>query len=316
MPSWPGWRGTGGPVAPADATTPTAREVTPSGIAECVANVSEGRSESVLEALAATCGPALLDLHRDPDHHRSVFTLAASLDELEASAGRLAAECVARIDLREHDGVHPRLGALDVAPFVALDPADLPMAAEAARRFAQWVGDALEVPAFLYDAADPEGRSLPEVRHEAFATRPPDTGPRQPHVTAGAVAVGARRVLVAVNCDLGSDDLEQARAVARAVRGSSGGLPGVRALGFYLASERRTQVSMNLIDLHATGLEAACAAVRAEARRAGTELARVELVGLLPGEELTRCSEGFLASSSIDASMTIEARLAARDRAL
>lgn len=273
---------------------------------ECVANVSEGRDTAVLDALAVACGPALLDVHTDPDHHRSVLTMAGAPDLVEDAARRLARACVARIDVSRHEGVHPRLGALDVVPFVALDPTPPDVAVGAARRFAGWLEEALRVPPLLYGDADPGGRSLPDVRRQ---------GSDRPHPTAGTTAVGARPLLVAVNCDLATPDVEVARAVATAVRGRDGGLPGVRALGFFLASRDRAQVSMNLVDLEATGMEAACEAVRAEAGARGTDVARVELVGLLPAAELDRCSEEFRARAGLDTSVTIEARLAARETA-
>lgn len=285
------------------------------GVLECVANVSEGRDPGVIEALAVAAEPVLLDVHSDADHHRSVLTFAGDPAAVEDAARRLAGACVERIDLSSHDGVHPRLGALDVVPFVALDSRDAGVAVGAARDFAAWLADAHAVPTFLYDQADPQGRSLPETRRDAFGPRLPDFGPHQPHATAGATAVGARPPLVAVNCELATGDVEVARAVAEAVRGRDGGLPGVRALGFGLPARARAQVSMNLVDLGATGLEAACTAVRLRAAEAGTEVARVELVGLVPVAELERCGDEFRAWAGLSASQTIEARLAAREAA-
>jgi glutamate formiminotransferase len=177
----------------------------------------------------------------------------------------------------------------------------------------------LAVPVFLYASADPQGRSLPDVRRDAFRERRPDFGPGEPHPTAGAMAVGARPILVALNCELGAGDggrnlgadVAVARAIARAVRGRDGGLPGVRALGFDLASKSRAQVSMNLVDLAATGVETACEAVRREAERHGARVTAVELVGLLPAAELERCSPAFLDWSGLSPDQTIEARLEA-----
>lgn len=278
---------------------------------ECVANVSEGRRPAVVAALARACGASLLDVHRDPDHDRSVLTLAGPGEhDVEAAARRLAAEVAGHVDLRANTGVHPRLGALDVVPFVALAPTPPADAVEAARRFAAWAAEAIEVPVFLYGDAAP-GRSLPEVRRRAFSDLPPDEGPARPHPRLGATVVGARPPLVAVNCELDRDDLALARALARAVRERDGGLPGVRALGFRLESRGVAQVSMNLVDLGATGLQVACEAVRDRARAAGAEVARVELVGLIPAAELRRCSAPFLAWTGIDDRRTVEARLVA-----
>jgi len=283
-------------------------------------NVSEGRRPEIVEAVATACGAVLLDLHSDPDHNRAVLTLAGEADEVADGARALARAAVERIDLTQHSGVHPRLGAVDVVPFVPLDgagPVGLAAAGAVARAWAERVGGELAVPVFLYGSADPDGRSLPEVRRSAFSERWPDFGPAEPHPTAGAMAVGARPILVALNCELvplrgegGLDaDLTVARAVARAVRERDGGLPGVRALGFALASKGRAQVSMNLVDLGATGVEAACAAVRRAAAGHGTGVAAVELVGLLPAAELERCSEEFLAWSGLSPDQTIEVRL-------
>ena len=265
----------------------------------------------MIDTLARACGSALLDVHTDADHHRSVFTLAGpgERDAFDA-ASRLAEAVAEAIDIREHDGVHPRLGALDVAPFVALGnrPED---AVAAARAFADWVWRALDVPVFLYGDAHPDHRSLPEVRHDAFVRCQPDLGPPEPHPRLGAVAVGARPPLVAVNCWLDDDDLTLADSIARAVRERDGGLRGVRALGLELASRGAVQVSMNLVELEATGVERACTEVRRLAQASGREVTKVEVVGLLPCAELARCSEPFRAWAGFDDGLTIEARLAA-----
>jgi glutamate formiminotransferase len=279
-------------------------------VLECVPNVSEGRRREVLDALSDACGSALLDRHVDADHHRSVFTLASPATE---DAVRALARAVAdRIDLSDHVGVHPRLGALDVVPFVALAGSTLTDAVDAARAFGAWMADVLGVPVFFYDAADTERRALPAARRDAFTARAPDVGPSAPHPALGAVAVGARDPLVAVNCELARDDLALARDIATRVRERDGGLPGVRALGLHLDSVGRAQVSMNLVALERTGLQDACRAVEALARAAGTAVGRVELVGLLPASELARCDDEFRAWSGIGPDDTVEARLAAR----
>ncbi len=314
---------------------------------ECVANVSEGHDARVLAALTEACRHSLLDLHVDTDHHRSVFTLAGpGAHDAEGAARRLADAVARHVSIVGHEGVHPRLGALDVVPFVALDTAvgtDYPddgtdgedsygvagidsrhgsgvphttvnerrPAVYGAIAFARWWSDAFEVPVFFYGDAAPDSVTLPQVRREAFRSRAPDLGPPAPHPTLGATAVGARPPLVAVNCELTSPDLDTARRVASAVRESGGGLSGVRALGLPLESVGLVQVSMNLVDLASTGLEAAVLRVRGLARAEGGDVARVELVGLLPGAELDRCSDEFLAWADLDATVTIEARVAA-----
>lgn len=292
---------------------------------ECVVNISEGRRSEAVAAVAAACGPALLDVHTDPDHHRSVLTLGGLPGEVQGAALALARAAVERIDLSTHAGVHPRLGAVDVVPFVPLAAAGsvsvkgLEGAGEVAREWAERAAEELRVPVFLYGTADPQRRSLPDARRTAFRERAPDFGPGEPHPTAGAMAVGARPILVALNCELDGGpgaglgaDLAAARAVARAVRERDGGLPGVRALGFVLASKSRAQVSMNLVDLPATGVETAYEAVRREAGAHGRRVTAVELVGLLPAAELERCSGEFLARSGLSPDQTIEARLRLR----
>jgi glutamate formiminotransferase len=270
---------------------------------ECVANLSEGRRGEVVERLGRACGASLLDVHFDPDHHRSVFTLAGpGHEDAEAAARRLALAAADELELSEHRGVHPRIGAIDVVPFVALGGSTPADAVEAARRFADWITRELELPALLYGDADPQRRSLPEVRKLAVSA--------QLHPLLGAVAVGARPVLVAVNCELDRDDVELAHRLAAVVRERDGGLRGVRALGFRLASRRRAQVSMNLTALEETGVERACMEVRDRARREQAEIQRVELVGLIPGAELARCSDGFREWSGLTDDQTIEARLA------
>jgi glutamate formiminotransferase len=278
-------------------------------VLECVVNISEGRRPDVLDGLARATGAALLDVHADPDHHRSVFTIAGSdRNATEAAVRDLARAVAATLTLDEHDGVHPRLGAIDVVPFVALAATSPAVAIDAARDFAEWIARELAVPAFLYDQADPQARSLPSVRRDAFTRRAPDAGPAMPHPRLGAVAVGARPILVAVNVELEEDDLELARAVAHAIRERDGGLPGVRALGLSLPSAGRVQVSMNLVAPELTGLEAACTTARAEVEARGGHVCRVELVGLVPAGVLDACSPAFLAWSALSARDTLEAR--------
>ena len=279
---------------------------------ECVANVSEGRDLAALRAIAEGCGPTLIDVHTDGDHNRSVFTLAGpALRDAEPAARDLAAAVATHVSIADHEGVHPFLGALDVVPFVALEAtkAGRAQAGEAARQFGAWWAETHAVPVFFYDDADPEGRDLPHIRRHAFRSRVPDAGPAGPHPRLGASAVGARKPLVAVNLLLVTGDVSVARRIARQVRESDGGLPGVRALGLMLESRERPQVSMNLVDLDRTGIEDACLEVRERARREQTDVASVELVGLVPRNELDRCSDEFLQWADIDAGAAIEARI-------
>jgi glutamate formiminotransferase len=275
-------------------------------LVECVVNISEGRDAAVLTQLDAAAGSTLADRHSDPDHHRSVYTLAGPADLVAQGARHLAAATVAALDLRQHQGAHPRLGVLDVVPFVPyapgqLPPADLGLAETMRDEFATWLADELGVPTFCYGPrADGTARSLPEVRREAFVTLVPDAGPATPHPSAGACAVGARPVLVAYNVWVG--DVEIARAVAPLVRG-----PAVRALG--LAVGTRAQVSCNLIEPALVGPDALYDQVAAAVLDAGGTVLGAELVGLLPAAVLERIPPERWASLDLSADRTVEARL-------
>lgn len=257
---------------------------------ECVVNISEGRRPHVVEAIAATAGTDLLDVHRDADHNRSVLTLVG-----EAAPRAVAATAVAALDLRSHQGVHPRIGVVDVVPFVALDGAEPGDAVAARDAFGTWAADELAVPGFAYGAE----RTLPEVRRGAFADLAPTWGPATPHPTAGAVAVGARPLLVAYNLWLApGTGLDVARRAARAVRS-----PEVRALG--LAVGDQVQVSMNLVAPEAVGPAEVWDRVAALAT-----VARAELVGLVPTVVLERTPEDRWDQLDLSAERTIEARRA------
>lgn len=261
-------------------------------VLECVVNVSEGRDEAVIAALAEAAGASLLDVHVDAHHHRSVLTLAGPA--VETAVREVSRQAVARIDLRRHQGAHPRLGALDVVPFVPLGGSDLGPAIAARDRFAAWAAEELELPCFLYG---PE-RTLPDVRRSAFVAAHPDVGPPRPHLTAGAAAVGARPVLMAYNLWLAPGvGLGRAREVARLVR-----RPGVRTLG--LAVGDAVQVSCNLTAPVDVGPDVAFDAVATL-----VPVARAELVGLVPSAVLGAIPEDRWAGLDLDPSRTIEARL-------
>jgi glutamate formiminotransferase / 5-formyltetrahydrofolate cyclo-ligase len=276
-------------------------------VLECVVNVSEGRDAGVVAAIAGAGGAAVLDVHSDPDHNRSVLTLAGDGPSLEAAVRAVARAAIEHIDLRRHKGVHPRLGSLDVVPFVPLDPdghpggpdADLAPALEARHRFAAWAGTELDLPCFSYG---PE-RSLPEVRRGAFAPLAPDTGPPAPHPSAGACAVGARAALVAYNVWLATPDPAVARAVATEIRG-----PAVRALGLVVGDG--TQVSCNLVDPFAFGPARLYDAVRRFAEEAGTAVVRAELVGLAPAAVIEAVPERRRRELDLGLERSVEARLA------
>jgi glutamate formiminotransferase len=258
---------------------------------ECVVNVSEGADAARLAPIAAAAGPDLLDVHADADHNRAVLTLVD-----EEAPRRVARVAVDRLDLAAHRGAHPRFGVVDVVPFVPLAEATMADAVAARDRFARWIGAELGVPAFAYG---PE-RTLPDVRRRAFRDLAPDAGPAEPHPTAGAVAVGARDVLVAWNLWLAEPDLARARATAARVRG-----PHLRALGLQVGA--RVQVSMNLIAPDVVGPAEAWDAVSALVPVAGAEL-----VGLVPAAVLERTDPQRWPQLDLTVERTIEARLAER----
>lgn len=282
-------------------------------IFECVVNVSEGRDDAVLAALAAASSDALLDLHRDPHHNRAVLTLAGSADEVRTAARSLASATLERLDLRAHEGAHPRLGVLDVVPFVPYEPGrgapeDLSGAAALRDDFARWLGDERGVPAFLYGGLPDEGaRTLPEVRRRAFAPAAdglrPDYGPARPDPRAGATAVGARRTLVAYNVWVSSVGVAQ--RVAPLVR-----RPEVRTLG--LAVGDRAQVSCNLVEPDRVGPADVYDKVVRLVRGFGGAVEGAELVGLIPEAVLTTVPQARWASLGLSAEGSVEARLSER----
>jgi glutamate formiminotransferase len=266
-------------------------------VVECVPNVSEGRDLARLArfaaAVTATPGVRLANVHADPDHHRSVFTFLGPPAPVAAAALALADAVVAAIDMRDHHGIHPRVGALDVLPFVPLAGTIMAEAVALAHATGRALAARHALPIYYYGEAArrPERRALRTLRrgeYEGLAARlasadgEPDDGPARFDARTGAVLVGARDVLIAYNVWLASDDLDAARAIARSVRASGGGLPAVQALGLPLASRGRVQVSMNLLDYRVTPIPAAFDRVREEAARAGLEVERGELVGLAP----------------------------------
>jgi glutamate formiminotransferase len=267
-------------------------------VIECVPNFSDGRDPALAAELAAAiravAGVRLLGWHSDPDHNRSVATFAGAPDDVRAAAFAAIACAAERIDLTRHVGVHPRLGATDVCPFVPLVPGDMSACVRAAHALGERVADELGIPVYFYgDAAlRPERRDLPRVRRGGFEglrealerdpTRAPDRGPARLHPRAGAIAIGARGFLVAFNVALESRDVDLARAIARAIRERDGGLPGIRALGLALESQGCVQVSVNLCEPERTGLVAVFTAIERLAAERGVRVRGSELVGLAP----------------------------------
>lgn len=255
---------------------------------ECVVNISEGRRAHLVDSIARAAGPDLLDVHTDAHHNRSVLTMLG-----EDAPRAVARRAVDLLDLRRHTGAHPRIGVIDVVPFVALDGSSHADARAARDRFAKWADLELDVPVFVYDEGGP---TLPEVRRTAFVTLRPTLGALQPHPTAGAIAVGARDVLVAYNLWLANPDMALARSIASDLRG-----PSVRALAMRIGDA--VQVSMNLIDPLVVGPAAVHDFVASQ-----TPITRAELVGLVPRAVLDAVDPSRWAELDLGPHRTIEMR--------
>jgi glutamate formiminotransferase len=257
---------------------------------ECVPNFSEGRDPAVVEAIcsaiAGVLGIRILRSESDPDHNRSVVTFAGAPDAVSDAAFAGIKAAVERIDLCRHAGVHPRIGAADVVPFVPLQNATLAHCTHIARRTGERVWNELRVPVYFYEAAaaSPERAPLENVRRGGFEhpALAPDLGGPVLHPSAGAVVIGARKLLIAFNVDLKTNDLAAARSIARNIRASTGGLAKLKAIGVALPSRGIVQVAMNLIDFEHTPLDAVLAAVRRESAAHNIEIAGVQYVGLVP----------------------------------
>lgn len=297
-------------------------------LAYAVPNVSEGRDALTIRALADACrvpGVSVLDVHSDADHNRSVLTLAGEPLALQDALVALAGECIDRIDIRRQRGVHPRVGALDVLPLVAHDPAQLPLATETALGVGARLGDELNLPVFRYGeiASDPARTrprdfrrgGLDELAHIVDEGElVPDAGPPRLHPSAGAVLLGVRGPLIALNVWLPDADIAIARAIADRVREAGGGLTGVRALGLYLPEAGMVQVSMNIEDYVAAPVPAVIAAVRREAERLGTWAGDAELVGLIPRAALGGMSPAALGIAGFRPGMVVESKYTATGR--
>lgn len=294
-------------------------------LVECVPNFSEGRRREVVEeliqAIAEVPGVLMLDHEMDPDHNRSVLTFAGEPEPVAEAAFRVAKKASELLDLNHHQGQHPRMGALDVLPFVPVEGVTLDDCAELARRVGKRIGETLQIPVFLYEAAAsrPDRVSLADVRRGEFEGlrerigkdegRTPDFGPNAIHPTAGATAVGARRFLVAFNANLDTGDVRVAKAIAASVREQSGGLKNVRALGFSIEGGRRAQVSMNLVNTEATPIHRVMALVRDVAARHGARVQGCEVVGLIPEAAMLEVAEHALQLEGFRRDQVLELRL-------
>ncbi len=291
---------------------------------EAVPNFSEGRDRATIGAIgeALSAHARLLDVHSDPDHNRSVYTLVGSEEELVAALLAAISCARERIDLARHEGAHPCIGAADVVPFVPIREADADRARTAALELARRVGEELALPVFLYaDLAPDRGpaffrRGGPAELQRRLDARElvPDFGPARLDERAGGVLVGARAPLIAFNVDLEGDDLDATREVARAVRERNGGFPGVRALGLRLPRAGHVQVSLNVEDWRVSPLHEVVTAVHREATARGLRVTGSELVGLLPAGAAVAAAGSLLGVAGLDPSQVLELRLLADEQ--
>ena len=278
-------------------------------LVECVPNFSEGRKpetvQSIAGAILAVETACVLDTHIDPDHNRSVITFVASPERIVDAAVQAVKRASELIDMRTHQGEHPRLGATDVLPFVPIEGVTMDDCVRLAHAAGGRIAHGLSIPVYYYERAAlrPDRTNLEDVRRgalellrEQISTHPerdPDEGLPMVHETAGAIAVGARPFLIAFNVVLRSDDITIARRIAKTIRARNGGLPFLKALGFRLATRNRVQVSMNLVNYEVTGMDAAYQAIKREAEILGVEIDSAEIVGLVPRAALDRDAEYF-----------------------
>ena len=293
-------------------------------VIECVPNVSEGRRAEIIEAMAVAIrgvtGVRLLDHSSDPSHNRSVFTLAGDAEGVRNAVLALVERAVADIDLRTHRGEHPRLGAVDVVPFVPIEGVTMMECVELARQVGAEIARRCNVPVFLYEeaSANPARKNLEDIRRgefEGLAAKmrapewAPDFGPATPHPSAGATVVGARMPLIAYNINLATDRLDVAKKIAAAIRQSSGGFRYVKAAGFRLESRGIVQVSMNLTNYEKTPIFRVFETVKREAARYGVAVLESEIVGLVPSAALTGAAEFYLQLEGFNADQVLENKL-------
>ncbi len=294
-------------------------------IVECVPNFSEGRRKEVVDAIAKSIasvpGVRLLDTEMDPNHNRCVITFVGDRNAVAEAAFQGAKSAVARIDMNNHRGEHPRVGALDVLPFVPISGVTMDDCVALAKSVGKRIADELQVPVYLYEAAAtrPDRKALPDVRRGEFEglkiaietdpERKPDFGPAKLHPTAGACIVGARPVLIAWNVNLGTKDVTVAKRIAKAIRESDGGLPAVRAKGFELADRGLVQVSMNMTDYRKTSLVQAFEAIRELATKEHVEIVESEIIGLVPLDAVLVGATQYFKLARFHREQVLEARL-------
>lgn len=292
-------------------------------IVECVPNISEGRDTTIINAIVDEVKRfkvRLLDVESDRDHNRSVITYVGEPEEVEKATFALAAKAVELIDMEKHKGEHPRIGALDVVPFVPITGVDMKECIAMAERVGKRIWEELKVPVYLYEEAAkrPECQNLAEIRKGeyeglkdaiALPARRPDFGETKLHPTAGATVVGAREPLVAFNVNLGTKDITIAKKIAQAVRFSSGGFRYVKAMGFDIKEKGYVQVSMNLTKFKGTPIFRVYEAIKAEADRYGVPIIGSEVIGLLPLEALVQCADFYLKLDNFKYDQILEVKL-------
>jgi glutamate formiminotransferase len=293
--------------------------------AECAINVSEGRRKEVIEAIVQAArlpGVRIMDVSSDADHNRTVISLLGDLPALEEAAFAITQAALPLIDLRTHQGTHPRIGAVDVIPFCPISDVTMVECVEAAHRTGQRIAGELGIPVYFYEeaASAPHRRNLADIRAGQFeglaakmrrAEWHPDVGPPEPHPTAGATVVGARPFLVAYNVYLGTSDITIARSIAQALRGRDGGLANVKALGMDSKGRGLVQVSINLVNPFATPLYRVLEMVRMEAARYGVPIVESEVVGLLPLVVLVEVARYYLHLHRLTTHQILETHLLA-----
>ena len=294
-------------------------------IIECVPNFSEGRRKRVIDnivhSIRSVPGTKVLDVEMDADHNRSVVTFTGNKESVQESSFRAARAASEHIDLTKHKGEHPRMGALDVLPFVPISGATIADCVEVANIVGARIGKDLQIPVYMYEAAAkrPERTNLENVRRGQFEglkeailtddSRYPDYGPRKVHPTAGATAVGARMPLIAFNVNLKTEDIEVAKAIAKKIRASSGGIPHVKALGFMLKEKKMVQVSMNLTDYTVTPISKVFMEVKKEAEAHGVEVEESEIIGLIPLDAVCDLAARFLKMGNFASNQVLERRI-------
>ena len=292
---------------------------------ECVPNFSEGRRQEVINAIAdaikSTPGVTLLDVESNPDHNRSVISFVGEPGPIKQAALAASAKAVELIDLNKHKGEHPRMGSVDVVPFVPLSGATMDDCVTLSKEFGREFAERFHVPVFLYEeaASTPERRNLADVRAGEFEelrdkigrdpTKKPDFGPDKIHPTAGATAVGAREILIAYNVNVGTNNLAIAKKIAHQLRAKDGGLAYVKALGFELKERGIVQVSMNMTDYHKSQLFKAEELVKLFAERYGVSVVGSEIVGLVPMDALVDSAEFYLKLENFRGEQILEKRL-------